>query len=117
MYCCAPSGADAFYEPDWRSGKAVRAPELTVLIRLGDIDATEKRQPFGTRSKESLSDMVFNRVITVQTKKTDRYGRAIGKVLVDGIDANLQQVRPGSTVQPPPPLKLSMKSTISAEKN
>jgi endonuclease YncB( thermonuclease family) len=64
-------------------------------IRLSGIDAPEKSQPFGTRSKQSLSDMVFSKTVIVDTDKRDRYGRNVGKVLVDGIDANLEQVRRG----------------------
>lgn len=71
------------------------ADRVQHRIRLGGIDAPEKRQAFGTRSKQSLSDIVFNKAVTVETGKTDRYGREIGKILVDGMDANLQQVRRG----------------------
>lgn len=71
------------------------ADRVAHRIRLGGIDAPEKRQAFGTRSKQSLSDIVFNRAVTVETGKTDRYGREIGKILVDGADANLQQVQRG----------------------
>ena len=71
------------------------ADRVQHRIRLGGIDAPEKRQAFGTRSKQSLSDSVFDRLVTVETGKTDRYGREIGKILVDGMDANLQQVQRG----------------------
>lgn len=64
-------------------------------IRLSGIDAPEKKQPFGNRSKESLSDLVFEKTVIVQTDKRDKYQREIGKVLVDGIDANLAQVKRG----------------------
>ena len=64
-------------------------------IRLAGIDAPEKKQPFGQRSKESLSDLVFNREVQVETTKRDRYGREIGRVMVKGLDANLQQVKLG----------------------
>ncbi len=64
-------------------------------IRLSGIDAPEKKQPFGQRSKESPSDLVFNKPVTVDTDKQDRYGRKVGKVLVDGQDANLEQVKRG----------------------
>lgn len=64
-------------------------------IRLMGIDAPEKRQAFGQRSKQSLSELVFGRSVTVETKKKDRYGRDIGKVLLDGQDVNLEQVRRG----------------------
>jgi endonuclease YncB( thermonuclease family) len=64
-------------------------------IRLSGIDAPEKKQPFGQRSKESLSDLVYSKTVTVETDKTDRYGREVGKVLIDGSDANLVQVQRG----------------------
>ena len=64
-------------------------------IRLAGIDAPEKKQPFGQRSKESLSELMFAKTVTVEADKTDRYGREVGKVLVDGIDANLVQVQRG----------------------
>lgn len=64
-------------------------------IRLAGIDAPEKKQPFGQRSKESLSELVFSKNVTVETDKRDRYGREVGKVLVDGLDANLEQVQRG----------------------
>lgn len=64
-------------------------------IRLAGIDAPEKKQAFGNRSKESLSDMVFDKAVNVETNKRDRYGREIGKVLVNGRDVNLVQVERG----------------------
>ena len=64
-------------------------------IRLSGIDAPEKAQAFGNRSKESLSDLVFSKAVTVVTEKKDRYGRDVGKVLINGVDANLEQVQRG----------------------
>ncbi len=64
-------------------------------IRLAGIDAPEKRQPFGKRSKQSLGDLVLSKTVTVDSDKLDRYGRNVGKVLVDGVDANLEQVKRG----------------------
>ena len=64
-------------------------------IRLSGIDAPEKKQPFGYHSKQSLSELVFSKTVTVETGKTDRHGREVGKVLVDGLDANLAQVQRG----------------------
>ena len=51
-------------------------------IRLGGIDAPEKAQPFGQRSKENLSDMVFGKDVRVEWKKRDKYKRIVGKVWV-----------------------------------
>jgi endonuclease YncB( thermonuclease family) len=64
-------------------------------IRLAGIDAPEKAQPFGNRSKESLSDVAFEKSVTVETDKRDRYGREVGKMLVNGRDVNLIQVERG----------------------
>ena len=64
-------------------------------IRLTGIDAPEKAQAFGQRSKQSLSDLVYKKQVTVETDKKDRYGRNLGKVLIDGKDANLMQIEHG----------------------
>lgn len=71
------------------------AEKVQHKIRLAGIDAPEKTQAFGNRSKESLSYMVFDKTVNVETEKRDRYGRQIGKVLVDGRDVNLVQVERG----------------------
>ncbi|WP_291010815.1 thermonuclease family protein [Hydrogenophaga sp.] len=55
--------------------------KLQHKIRLVGIDAPERKQPFGQRSKELLSDLVFGKTVQVDTEKVDRYGRQIGKVL------------------------------------
>lgn len=64
-------------------------------IRLAGIDAPEKKQPFGNVSKKSLSDLVFGKQVAVDYSKQDRYGRFVGKVLIDGSDVNLEQVKHG----------------------
>lgn len=64
-------------------------------IRLSGIDAPEKSQPFGQRSKEHLSNTVFGKTVTVESNKQDKYGRTVGKILISGVDANLEQVRSG----------------------
>lgn len=76
---------------------------LTVLdgsnkqtrIRLVGIDAPESKQAFGTVSRKHLSDLVFNKQVTVEYDKTDGYGRTLGKVLVGGRDVNLEQIKAG----------------------
>lgn len=64
-------------------------------VRLEGIDAPEKAQPFGQRSKENLSKWVFGRQVVVESTKVDKYQRSVGKVIVDGVDANLEQVKAG----------------------
>lgn len=64
-------------------------------IRLSGIDAPEKGQPFGSQAKESLSAMVFNKQVVIESDKKDRYRRRVGKVQHEGTDVNLEQVKRG----------------------
>lgn len=38
---------------------------------------------------------MFAKTVTVETNKRDKYKRSVGKVLMDGVDANLVQVQRG----------------------
>src|SRR4030095_5037190 len=60
-------------------------------IRLLGIDTPEKGQAFGTQSKQNLSEAVFDKVVTIEWSKHDRYGRIVGKVLLTGRDVCLDQ--------------------------
>jgi endonuclease YncB( thermonuclease family) len=53
-------------------------------IRLAGIDAPERGQPFGQRSKQHLSDLISRKDVVVEWKKRDRYGLDLGKVLAPG---------------------------------
>ena len=59
------------------------------------IDAPERKQPFGLKSKQNLSAMVAGQFVEVEYSKYDRYGRIIGKLLKDGQDINLMQIKQG----------------------
>jgi endonuclease YncB( thermonuclease family) len=54
-------------------------------IRLAGIDAPERNQLFGVKAKQSLSDMVYGKEVTVEWKKRHR-SRLIGKVWVQPSD-------------------------------
>ena len=64
-------------------------------IRLSGIDAPERKQAFGNRSRQHLGELVFGKQVTADCAKTDRYRRAVCKIKVDGVDANLAQVAAG----------------------
>jgi endonuclease YncB( thermonuclease family) len=64
-------------------------------IRLAGIDAPERRQPYGARSKQHLADLVFGKEIEAECLKVDRYKREVCKILINGVDINLVQVRAG----------------------
>jgi len=64
-----------------------------VKVRLAEID--EKRQPFGTRSRQSLATLCHEKRAEVLVVNVDRYKRIVGRVHCDGVDANAAQVRRG----------------------
>lgn len=66
-----------------------------VKVRLVEIDAPELGQPFGKRSKKSLSDLCYNKPAILEPRGQDKYGRTLARVTCDGQDANAEQVRRG----------------------
>lgn len=66
-----------------------------ITIRLGGIDAPEKKMPFGQRSKQALSDLCYQVQATITPKVKDRYGRTVADVECRGLDAGTEQVRAG----------------------
>lgn len=65
------------------------------IIRLNAIDAPEKNQPFSNASKKSLSSICFKKSATIETFGLDKYGRTIGDVTCDQVNANSHQVDNG----------------------
>ena len=67
-----------------------------VKVRIGGIDAAEKRQPFGQRAKEAMSDLVYMKSVKLDCFKLDRYVRHVCTVSTsaDG-DVGLAMVRAG----------------------
>lgn len=75
---------------------------LTVLvdqqphkIRVVGIDAPERRQPFGERSKQNLAALAFNKNAIADCTKKDRYKRDLCRVFVGGQDVGLKQITDG----------------------
>lgn len=66
-----------------------------LRVRISGIDAPERRQSFAKESQEHLSKLVRRQIVTVNWYKKDPYGRRVGTVLVNGIDAGLEQIRAG----------------------
>lgn len=64
-------------------------------VRLAGVDAPEKAQPFGIRSRQSLAQLCFHQEAKVEHAGTDRYGRALANVECRGQDASAVQIRAG----------------------
>ena len=99
LICCTINAATL-------QGKVVGVADgdtITVLdannmqhkIRLQGIDAPEKAQAFGQKSKQSLNQLVHSKQVTIEFQKKDKYGRTVGKVLLNGTDMCLTQIKLG----------------------
>ena len=110
----------AFSSAKTLQGKVVKVGDgdtLTIIddrgfkyrVRLAGIDAPEKDQPHGKGSTKNLKWLVYDKGVTVEYSKLDRYGRIVGKVMFDSqgdmfcfavdcvrnVDAGLEQVSAG----------------------
>ena len=66
-----------------------------VKVRLSAIDAPEKKQSFGNRSREALSGLCFKEYAQVQHVSGDRYGRTVANVQCKGQDVGRFMVSGG----------------------
>ena len=64
-------------------------------IRLDGVDAPERTQPYGQRARQSLAQLAHGRTAHVDCPKIDRYGRVVCRVMIDGVDVGLEQIRRG----------------------
>jgi endonuclease YncB( thermonuclease family) len=64
-------------------------------VRLAEIDAPERKQPFSTESRKSLAAICLHKPVSVEVVATDVHKRAVGKAKCGGVDANAEQVRRG----------------------
>ncbi|HLA95016.1 MAG TPA: thermonuclease family protein [Pyrinomonadaceae bacterium] len=73
--------------------KVLNSQNREITIRLAGIDAPEKSQASGMTAKQYLTDLVLGKTVGCESSKTDRYGRVVGKLSLNGTDVNLQMVR------------------------
>ena len=64
-------------------------------IRLTEIDAPERDQPYGSNSTEYLKSLLKEGMVDVDISGTDRYGRKLGRLYWQGKDINRELVSAG----------------------
>lgn len=64
-------------------------------IRLSEIDAPERKQAFGQKSRQYLRDLVIHQHVEIHIDGRDRYKRILGTVYVGNHNINLRIVRSG----------------------
>jgi endonuclease YncB( thermonuclease family) len=75
---------------------------METVVRLVGIDApelsrkkNEPGQPFSKSATQYLAKLVLKKTITIKEYGSDRYGRILAVVFVDGTNANLEMVKAG----------------------
>ena len=69
--------------------------DKTYKIRLAEIDAPERDQPFGRQSKIFLRKLLVDGEFDAHISSEDQYGRYIARLYSNGIDINRKMVSEG----------------------
>lgn len=64
-------------------------------IRLYGIDTPEKAQAFGNKAKKFTASLTAGQQANVKVYDTDRYGRSVGVVFVNGTNVNEELIKNG----------------------
>lgn len=67
-----------------------------LKVRMAEIDTPESKQPYGTKSQQALSDLVFGKDVALKVQATDRYGRTVARAYVGSTDVNSELVAQGA---------------------
>ena len=68
---------------------------LKYKVRFFGIDAPEAAQDFGLVSRDALREKILGKEVTVKVAATDRYGRAVGQVMLDSRYINREMAAEG----------------------
>jgi endonuclease YncB( thermonuclease family) len=75
--------------------RVLTADKQQLRIRLAWIDAPERGQAFASKAKQAMSELVFGKDVELRPHTTDRYGRLVCLVIVEGKDTGLELLKRG----------------------
>lgn len=84
-------GDTVLFKPDHYGARS----RAFLKIRLADIDAPEKNQPYGNAAAHALSTLVLNQRVAVDTVATDVYGRTVARIRMGAMQVGAELVRRG----------------------
>jgi micrococcal nuclease len=74
----------------------VRNGNVKMIVRLAEVDAPERIQPYSQASRRNLVALCKDaKTIEVQPVSLDRYGRTVAHVHCDGVHVNWRRVQDG----------------------
>lgn len=73
----------------------VLSGDIKVRVRLAEVDAPEKSQPYGPESASFSSNLILSKEVMVTVRKKDLYGRSVGSISVNGEDLAESLVKNG----------------------
>ncbi|MFZ7128512.1 MAG: thermonuclease family protein [Desulfobacterales bacterium] len=102
----------------------VSASSRSRMVRLVGIDAPERAksagepaQPFSRKSRDYLSQRIKGKKVMIRDWGSDRYGRLLGEVILEGENINLEMIRLGlaEVYRGRPPERFDISAYRSAE--
>lgn len=84
-------GDTVLFKPD----STLPASRAFLKIRLADIDAPEKDQPYGDVATRALQELALKQRAELEIVATDVYGRKVGRLTVGTLAVNAELVRRG----------------------
>lgn len=75
----------------------VRTHDGDVEVRLADVDAPEKGQPYADNARTGLAGLIDGREVRIEVLDVDQYRRKVARVhrAADNLDINAEVVRRG----------------------
>jgi endonuclease YncB( thermonuclease family) len=67
-----------------------------IKIRVAEIDAPERGQPYASRSRQQLADLIFQKDLSVRVQVVDRYDRVVGRPVIGDMDVTVEMIRSGA---------------------
>ena len=80
---------------DGDTATLLTAENVKYRVRFFGIDAPEAAQEFGVVSRDTLREKILGKDVTVRVAATDRYGRAVGRVMLGSRYINREMAAEG----------------------
>ena len=74
----------------------INRDKLQLKVRIIGIDAPEKKQAYGNKARQALSNLIFKQQIEIDVQYQEKWGRYAAKAyLADGRDVGLLMLQAG----------------------